>query len=80
MSAAAIIGVVAAAYALLRALLNSSQSPQEPPPVLTTIPFLGPIIDMVRWGAEFYVKLKFVGSPVCHQSLLKLQSLLPSGN
>ncbi|KAF2196010.1 cytochrome P450 [Delitschia confertaspora ATCC 74209] len=44
-------------YGLFQFLLRYTQDPCEPPPVATSIPFLGPIIGLMRKQHRYYVEL-----------------------
>lgn len=54
----AAVGAVASAYVFLWALLQFTQDSREPPAVLQTIPFLSPILGMMRWSMEFYPHMR----------------------
>ena len=51
---ASALGGVAATYLFFWALLHFTQDPKEPPLVSTAIPFLSPILGMVKWSMGFY--------------------------
>ncbi|KAI0473341.1 cytochrome P450 [Xylariaceae sp. FL0804] len=53
-----ILVTVLAVYAILRRLENRSQSREEPPLVENGIPFLSPILQMMRHGTSFYVRMR----------------------
>lgn len=48
------VGVVAATYILLFALLRLTQDAKEPASISDTIPFVTPIINMVSKGGAFH--------------------------
>lgn len=54
------LGGVAATYVFLLALLHFTQASNEPPAVLTTFPFVSPILGMVRWSKDFYSHMRYV--------------------
>ncbi|KAK3329237.1 cytochrome P450 [Apodospora peruviana] len=54
----AAVGTIVATYAFLWTLLRLTQDAKEPPLVLTTIPFLSPIMGMVKWSMDFYVHMR----------------------
>ncbi|KAM7218873.1 Cytochrome P450 [Rhypophila decipiens] len=54
----AIAVVFAAAWLFLHALLRVTQDPREPPALSTTIPFLGPVIGMIREGPRFHLRMR----------------------
>ncbi|KAK8054416.1 cytochrome P450 [Apiospora saccharicola] len=45
-------------YGILRLLESWSHDPREPPLVNHAIPFLGPIIEMLRHKTRFYIRMK----------------------
>ncbi|KAK4206355.1 putative 25-hydroxycholesterol 7-alpha-hydroxylase [Rhypophila decipiens] len=51
-------GTAVATYMLLSSLLRLTQDPKEPPLVLSTLPFLSPILGMVKWSMDFYVHMR----------------------
>ncbi|KAL2151436.1 hypothetical protein VTH82DRAFT_6534 [Thermothelomyces myriococcoides] len=53
-----VLGGLAATYVFLRVLLNLTQDVREPPAILTDIPFVQPLIGMIREKASFYVRLR----------------------
>ncbi|ETS81367.1 hypothetical protein PFICI_06369 [Pestalotiopsis fici W106-1] len=53
-----ILGGVTTTYVFLLALLRSTQNDKEPPVVLDSIPFVSPILGMVRWSMDFYSVMK----------------------
>ncbi|KAK4247613.1 cytochrome P450 [Corynascus novoguineensis] len=53
-----VLGGLAATYVFLRILLNLTQDAREPPAILTNIPFIQPLIGMVREKERFYVRLR----------------------
>jgi hypothetical protein len=46
-------------YIGLSLLLHLTQDPQEPPVVDTIIPFLSPMLGMVRKKTNYYVELRY---------------------
>lgn len=55
---ASAIGGVAATYVFFWALLHFTRDPKEPPLVSTAVPFLSPILGMVKWSMGFYGHMK----------------------
>ena len=55
-----IFGAFAATYLFLRFLLEFTQDAKEPPAILTGIPFLSPLISMIREKSNFHTHLRFV--------------------
>ncbi|KAL2016802.1 hypothetical protein VTK56DRAFT_2971 [Thermocarpiscus australiensis] len=53
-----VFGGLAATYLFLRFLLNVTQDAKEPPAILTGIPFLQPLVGMIREKSRFYVRLR----------------------
>ncbi|KAL3421935.1 25-hydroxycholesterol 7-alpha-hydroxylase 1 [Phlyctema vagabunda] len=52
------LGSVAATYVFLWALLHFTQDSKEPPVVSSTIPFVSPILGMIRWSMNFYAHMR----------------------
>lgn len=50
----AVVGVLAATYVFLLALLRGTQDAKEPPSVKDIVPFVSPILSMVSRGSEFH--------------------------
>lgn len=48
------VGIAAATYVLLVALLRFTQDAKEPASICDTIPFVTPIINMVCKGGDFH--------------------------
>lgn len=48
------VGIAAATYALLVALLHFTQDAKEPTSISDTIPFISPIVNMVSKGGDFH--------------------------
>ncbi|KAL2186140.1 cytochrome P450 [Thermothelomyces heterothallicus CBS 203.75] len=53
-----VLGGLAATYVFLRVLLTLTQDAREPPAILTDIPFVQPLIGMIREKAGFYIRLR----------------------
>lgn len=53
-----VFGVFAASYLFLRVLLSLTQDAKEPPAVLTGIPFMQPLVGMIREKGSFYIRLR----------------------
>ncbi|KAM0810028.1 putative Cytochrome P450 [Seiridium cardinale] len=51
-------GAIAATYLFFRFLLHLTQSAREPPAIATGLPFLSPLIGMIREKASFHVRLR----------------------
>lgn len=45
---------IAATYVFFRTLLRLTQDNKEPPVVSSSIPFISPILGMIRWSMDFY--------------------------
>ncbi|KAI1322985.1 hypothetical protein F5Y16DRAFT_403955 [Xylariaceae sp. FL0255] len=52
------IGALVSLYVFLHALLISTQDAKEPPAIITSFPFFGPLIGMIRGKALYYVTLR----------------------
>jgi hypothetical protein len=57
------VGGLAATYVFFWALLQFTQDANEPPLVLTAVPFLSPIVGIVRRSMDFYVYMRYVQPP-----------------
>jgi hypothetical protein len=55
-----VFGGLAATYFFLRFLLNLTQDAREPPAILTGIPFIQPLVGMIREKERFYIRLRCV--------------------
>ncbi|KAH6847191.1 cytochrome P450 [Chaetomium sp. MPI-CAGE-AT-0009] len=53
-----VLGGLAATYIFLRVLLSLTQDAKEPPAILTGIPFVEPLIGMIREKSRFYIRLR----------------------
>lgn len=68
--AIALLGTAACAvgafYVFLLTILHLTQDRREPPVVLSTIPFISPILGMVKWSMDFYphMRQKFRDLPI----------------
>lgn len=49
-----------AGYLFLRLVLVLTQDAKEPPVILTNIPFLAPLIGMLKERGDLYIKLRCV--------------------
>lgn len=58
---AIVFGGFLATYLFLRFLLHVTQDAREPPAIVTGIPFLSPMLGMIREKSRFYLRLRFVG-------------------
>lgn len=54
----AAVGSFAATYIFFCAFLHLTQDAKEPPLVATAVPFLSPLIGMVRWSMGFYTHMR----------------------
>ena len=57
-SISVIFGILAATYLFFRFLLNFLQDAKEPPAILTGIPFVAPLVGMIREKSRFFVRLR----------------------
>jgi hypothetical protein len=57
------VGVAGSIYLLLRLLLRLTQDEREPPVILTHLPFISPLIGMIREKSQFHVRLRYVRIP-----------------
>jgi len=57
-----VLGGLVATCIFLRFLLSATQDAKEPPAILTGIPFVQPLIGMIREKSRFYIRLRFVHS------------------
>ncbi|KAI1868481.1 uncharacterized protein JN550_006397 [Neoarthrinium moseri] len=55
---ALVVGAIATTYLFLRLLLRLTQDASEPPAIETGIPFLSPLIGMIREKSRFHVRLR----------------------
>ncbi|KAH8883487.1 cytochrome P450 [Thozetella sp. PMI_491] len=55
---AIVFGGFAAAYLSLRLLLYWTQDPREPPAILTEVPFIGPLVGIIREKSRFHIRLR----------------------
>ncbi|KAI1746708.1 cytochrome P450 [Xylaria castorea] len=51
------VGILAATYFFLRLLLNATQDAQEPPAILTSIPFFSPLVQMLKQKTQLHLRL-----------------------
>jgi hypothetical protein len=54
------VGVIGSTYLFLQLLFRFSQDAKEPPAILTAIPFVSPLIGMIRENSRLHVRLRFV--------------------
>ena len=47
-------------YGFLHLLLYYTQDAREPPPVSTSLPFIGTLISLTRKKSKYYVELRYV--------------------
>ena len=55
-----VFGVFTAIYVFLRLILHLTQDAREPPPILTSVPFIGPLVGMLREKSNFHLRLRCV--------------------
>lgn len=55
---ALVVGIVAATYAFLSALLRFTQDSKEPPAIETLIPFISPLHGFLSGMPKYCVKLR----------------------
>ncbi|KAG8163072.1 hypothetical protein KVR01_007550 [Diaporthe batatas] len=53
-----VLGSFTAVYVFLRLVLYLTQDRREPPAILTGIPFIGPLVGMIRERSDFHVRLR----------------------
>ncbi|GAB1317669.1 hypothetical protein MFIFM68171_07879 [Madurella fahalii] len=53
-----VFGGLTATYLFLRLLLSLTQDAREPPAILTDIPFIQPLIGMIREKSRFHIRLR----------------------
>ncbi len=53
-----VFGGLAATYIFLRCLLTLTQDAKEPPAILTSVPFVQPLVGMIREKSRFYTRLR----------------------
>lgn len=54
------LGGFTAVYVFLRLILHLTQDAREPPAVLTSVPFLGPMVGAIREKSGFHLRLRYV--------------------
>ena len=54
------LGGLAVTYLFFRALLLFTQDAREPPAILTALPFVSPVVAMIRWKSRLHSHLRFV--------------------
>ncbi|CAG8961193.1 hypothetical protein HYFRA_00013248 [Hymenoscyphus fraxineus] len=52
--AAGVVGIMVATYIFFQAFLYLTQDENEPPVVSSAIPYISPLIGMIRWNMDFY--------------------------
>lgn len=55
-----VCGGIVGVYVVLRFLLHFTQHAKEPPAIETGIPFLTPMIGMIREKSKYYIRLRSV--------------------
>ncbi|KAL2132051.1 hypothetical protein VTI74DRAFT_4280 [Chaetomium olivicolor] len=53
-----VLSGLAATYLFLRALLHFTQDAKEPPAILTALPFIEPLVGMIREKSRFHTRLR----------------------
>lgn len=59
-ASAVALGGFAASYLFLRLILYLTQDAREPPAILTSVPFFGPLVGMIREKSSFHLRLRCV--------------------
>lgn len=57
-----VAGGIICTYVFLRVLLHFTQDAREPPAIESGIPFISPIIGMIRQKSGYYIRLRSVAS------------------
>jgi phosphate/sulfate permease len=57
---AAALTVAAVLYGALHVLLNATHDAREPPPISSSIPFIGSMIGLARKKSKYYTELRYV--------------------
>lgn len=52
------LGGIAATYMFFWALLHLTHNAREPVLLLTSIPFISPILGMIGWSKDFYAHMR----------------------
>lgn len=52
------LGGIAATYMFLWALLHLTHKAKEPVLLSTSIPYISPILGMIRWSKDFYAHMR----------------------
>lgn len=73
-----VFGSIAATYLFLRFLLRLTQDRNEPPAILTGLPFISPLIGMATEKTGFHTRLRYV-SPVSPVYESRAKQFPPSG-
>lgn len=60
-----LLGFLGSTYVFLKALIYYTQHPKEPPAVETRIPFIGPLLCLLREGTPFFARLRSVNCEPC---------------
>lgn len=54
------LGTISASYVFFWALLRLTHDSREPPVLLSAVPFIGPVLGMIRWSINFYAHMRYV--------------------
>lgn len=54
------VGGFIAIYVVLRLILHLTQDAREPPAILTSVPFFGPLVGTFREKSNFHLRLRYV--------------------
>lgn len=54
-----VAGAAVTIYAFLQWLLKYTQDAREPPALATSLPFISPLIGMLRKKTKFYIQLRY---------------------
>lgn len=55
-----VVGIIAATYVFLSALLHFTQDSKEPSAIETSIPFMSPLLGLLPGMQKYFVKLRSV--------------------
>lgn len=53
-----VVGGFTAVYLFLRLILYLTQDEEEPPAILTSVPFFGPLVGMIQEKSNFHLRLR----------------------
>jgi hypothetical protein len=69
-----VLSILPVFYIGLSLLLYLTQDPQEPPVVDTILPFLSPMLGMIRKKTKYYVELRYFSPSHFEYTLPKILS------